>query len=599
VNGVPRLTFLVFMALFVLVVHKAESATQTATPDLSPLRWGKEELGRFNQYMQQAEHDNKPAVGRHGAVTGTYSAPAMRSGLEALRQGGSAADAALTTALTQVSLCGGAWVSYTGILSMVYYDATSGKVYDLNAGYNTVLGDDDPLTIPAANGILDDPYGGKPSGRATLVPGFMAGVQAAHDRFGKLPFRTLFQPAIYYAETGFEVSPYLAEFIQSRKDVLTRRPKTRRIFTNKEGQLLKAGDLLWQPELGQTLRLVSEQGAQYMYEGAWADRFVAAVRSEGGKMTCEDLANFKVIWSEPVRGKFGNYEVFVHGLPANGGVNTIEALRLYELAGLTKKGRSVDSGDALFWLAQVQKAQSLSFLPPEVFPQWEKQLGVDLTLSSRLREETTRKLWRLMEAGKFPLAQAPKESEGKHSDVVVAIDRWGNIAAIVHSINSVMWGKTGIFVDGVSVNDSASIQQRAVAVAGRAKRLPDPTNPAIVLRDGKAVLGCGSMGSGLHSKTLQCLVNVLDFNMSPKEAIDAPYLLFPRYAADGKQAQRVAKGAFPAHTLERARELGLVIEEVENSRYAQGLWVAVRIDPKTKRYEAAAPKVTNGRALAY
>jgi gamma-glutamyltranspeptidase/glutathione hydrolase len=595
-----RLATTVSLAFLALLAWTGAVAAQAEPPDLSPERWGKEELKRYNQQLQQKAVANPPAVGLRGAVTGTYNAPAMRAGLEALKQGGSATDAALTTALTQVTLCGGGWVSYTGILSMVYYDAATGKVYDLNAGYNTVRGEDAPLTIPAANGLLNDPYGGQPSGRATLVPGFMAGVQAAHERFGKLPFKTLFQPALYYAEEGFEVSPYLAEFLRLRKDVLSRRADTRKIFTKGDGALLAAGDLLKQPELAKTLRAVAEHGAKYLYEGAWAKRFVAAVQSEGGKLTLEDLANYQALWGEPVRGKFRGYDLFVHGLPANGGVNTIEALRLYELAGLKDKGRYVGSGDSLFWLAQIHKVMGLSYLPPPLLKTWEVQLGADLSLRSRLRPETTRKLWRLMGEGKFPLTAAPRaESAPKHSDVVVAVDRWGNVAAVVHSINSVMWGKTGIFVDGVSVNDSASFQQQQIATVGPGQRLPDPTNPAIIQKDGKPVLGCGSMGSGLHQKTIQCLVNVLDFGLSPKEAIDAPYLMFPKYSADGKQVQQVLRGAFPEATLARARALGLAIEEIANSRYAQGLWVGIRIDPAKKTYEAGSPNVTNGCALAY
>src|SRR5262245_10367464 len=118
------------------------------------------------------------AEGRNGVVVGTTGPAAVHAGLEALKKGGSAADAALTTALAQVVECGGAYVSHAGIFAMVYFDAATSKTYYLNACYNTALDEKDPTTIPGR---------GKPSGRTALVPGFMAGVQAAHDRFGKLP----------------------------------------------------------------------------------------------------------------------------------------------------------------------------------------------------------------------------------------------------------------------------------------------------------------------------------------------------------------------------------------------------------------------------
>src|SRR5262249_982894 len=163
------------------------------------------------------------------------------------------------------------------------------------------------------------------------VPGFMAGVQAAPDRFGKKPFNALFQPPVFYAEKGVEISPYLPEFVQARRDVLSRRPDKRRIFTQKDGSWLTAVGGRAQPGLGRTLRCVAEQGAKYMYEGEWAGRFVQAVQSEGGRITREDLAGYKAIWREPVVGRFRDFELRAHGVASYGGVNTIEAMKLYEL----------------------------------------------------------------------------------------------------------------------------------------------------------------------------------------------------------------------------------------------------------------------------
>src|SRR5262245_30783152 len=136
------------------------------------------------------------AEGRNGVVVGTTGPMAVHAGLEILKKGGSAADAALATSLAQVVECAGAYVSHAGILSMVYFDAATGNISFLNACYNTPLEEKNPRTIPGL---------GKASGRTALVPGFMAGVQAAHDRFGKLPRKTVFEPARTMAEQGFKV----------------------------------------------------------------------------------------------------------------------------------------------------------------------------------------------------------------------------------------------------------------------------------------------------------------------------------------------------------------------------------------------------------
>jgi len=595
---------IVSLQLVVLLLCLSPGLAGEPSPvDLAPSTWAPEARQRVEALMQQMPVANPLAVGQRGAISGTYNAPAIYAGFQALERGGSAADAALTTAITQVALAAGSWVSYTGLMSMLYYDAASGRVFCLNADYNTVRGEDDPMSIPGANNLLGDLYGGTPSGRSVLIPGFVAGVEAAHGRFGRLPFASLWGPAIHYAEAGFEISPYFAQFIEPREDVLTRLPASRDIFTKADGSLVGEGDHLRQPALAETLRRIAAEGADYFYSGPWAEHFVAAVNAEGGKVSMADLDDYQAWWTEPVTTRYRGFDVYGYGLPATGGVNSLEALELYEASGLVDEGHYSLTGDALFWLAQISKVTMLSFLPDAT-----RNLvsaGLDLSLEARRQEATAAAIWTKMSAGEFPLTQVPVPAteplaQPKHSDAIVATDRWGNVAAVVHSINTVMWGKTGIFVDGISVNDSASFQQAFIAAAGPGARLPAPTNPIIVLADGKPVLASSAMGSGLHNKTLQALINVLDFDMDPKQANDAPYLMAPQYSMDGTSSQRVVADWFDPKVIERARALGLDLEVLaENSRYAQGLWVGISIDPESGEYRATSPNVTNGAAFAH
>jgi gamma-glutamyltranspeptidase/glutathione hydrolase len=127
-------------------------------------------------------------------VTGSSGPFAELAGRRALEIGGTAADAVLTTALAQVVLAAGSWVSFAGIFSLVYYEAAADKVHSLHAGYKTFQEEAAPLTIPGSP---------TPSGRTALVPGFFAGVEAAHRKFGKLPWKEIFEPAIYAAATGY------------------------------------------------------------------------------------------------------------------------------------------------------------------------------------------------------------------------------------------------------------------------------------------------------------------------------------------------------------------------------------------------------------
>jgi gamma-glutamyltranspeptidase/glutathione hydrolase len=353
---------------------------------MSPEAWPPGELEKYWELQRDYNRPHPAVESDKGMVAVTHDAFSARIGLEALQQGGSAADAALATSLAQIALDAGAPTSYAGILTMVYYDAAGKKVYSLNACYNTVLEEREPLTIPG---------GGKPSGRTALVPGFFAGVQAAHDRFGKLPFASLFDPAIYLAEKGFVVDPVLSAWINMRKDVLSRLPETKRVFAKQDGEFYKAGDHFKQPQLAETLRKIAAQGTDYIYQGEWAKKFVAAVQSEGGKMTLADLKAYRPIWSEPLQTSYRGYQVYSLGRPSLGGVNTIEALNLLEAAELKQYGHYTTSPEALYEFIQICRVNYiLSYFPPPTLKMFLPDL--DASPESRVKKDTARLLWRKM-----------------------------------------------------------------------------------------------------------------------------------------------------------------------------------------------------------
>ena len=521
-----------------------------------------------------AAHTNPAALaeGRSSVVIGTTSPGAVHAGLEMLKRGGTAADAAVATALAQVVECGGCYVSAAGIYGMIYYDAGTGKTHYLNACYNTVQDETDPASIPS---------GGNPSGRSALVPGFMAGIQATHDRFGKLPRKVVFAPAINMASDGIKVSPLLDRFIATRSKVLSRLPETKRLFIKKDGKYYAEGELFRQPELATTLRAVGDQGAAYMYTGPWAEKFVAAVQREGGKITMKDLRAYQPSWEEPVRTMHRGHEVCAGGLSSLGGVNIIEALHLLDEADLPRRGNYATSPQSLFWLMQISHCQVLGFIAPAMLKDFQ---GLDLLPESRLRKQTASAIWKKMNDGNWPFAASLKKDgeTPSHSDGVVVADRWGNVAAVTHSINTVLWGDTGIFVDGVSIPDSAAIQRDAVGRAGPGKRLPDPMCPLIVLKDGKPVLGSSAIGGGLHQRTLQMLASVLDFQMDPQAAVEAPTLMLPDYSG-GKPVAQVDQNQYEPKQLAAVRALGQPVKELapELAGGVRGYWVGVHIDPNT------------------
>lgn len=544
-------------------------------------------------------------VAARGMVTATTGAAAVEAGVDMLRQGGSAADAVAATALTQICLAAGSWVSYAGIYTMVYFDASTGKVHNLNAAFNTVRDEKDPLGIPGIKlgeigkaGMSAFQY--PASGRTALTPGFMAGIEAAHQRFGKLPLDAIFAPAIRCAEEGFSWTAGHAHQYAFRAAVLSRLPQTKSIFTKPDGSPYAAGETFTQPVLATTLRRAVREGiSNYMYRGEWAEQLVAAVRGDGGRMTLDDLRHYEVIWSEPTRAAYHGYDIYSHGLPAAGGVFLTEAMNLAELAELSSKGRYSQSPEALYWLAQVAKLQFIlgpaAMVTTPGIQAAIDSLGIDLSLASRLQKTTSKALWEAIKAGRLP-GVGPAAAAPAHSDSVVAIDQWGNMAAVVHSINTVSWGATGINVQGISIPDSAAFQQAAIAATGAGRRLPDATNPGLVAKDGKPVMAFGSIGSGLHIRTIGSLIAVLDFGLTPQQAINEPSI--GCFEFGGIDKLTVGTKEFAPAFLQALRDLG---QEVGESDPLRGYWIGIRIDPATRELHGGAIRelAMGGRAVGY
>ncbi len=593
---VPGVSWLAIAALLFAGSAPAEPPTRA---DLSPTSWQAD----YDAYMRAQLVDRTSAgvaSGYNGAVTVAYNALAARAGLEALKQGGNAMDAMLTAAMAQVALTGGAPISYFGMMSLVYYEAATGEVHTMNAEWNTVLGEDDPMSIPGGIDLStpDGIYGTAVSGRTALVGGFMKGVGAAHERFGSLPFEQLFAPSIHIAEEGMPISKKMAGYLEARGDDLARLPETRATFFKADGSPYVEGDVLRQTALAATLRAIAEQGTDYMYRGPWAERAVAAIRAEGGKMTLKDLAGYEVIWDEPLVAELdGGYSLYTNPSPNDGGVAMVEAQRLASASELVEDGHWTRSGEALRKAVNIAQLGFITLLPAQaqmmMFP------GIDFTYESRLTPEHAAELWELLAAGRGTAGMwAPRVPS--HSDDVVAVDRWGNIAAITQSINCVLWGKTAIVVDGISIGDPGSFQQAAIARTGPGKRLPSPTETGILFKNGEPVLGFASMGSGLHHRTFQGLVNVMRFGMTVDQAIDAPDFFMPNMdPTTFKSTLRVPAGKFPREVLEAT---GYSYEEIDPAlaRFGgEGLWVAISIDPVTGQLRAASHNRNNSDAVAY
>lgn len=492
--------------------HYLRSQLRTATDPLDPSGWDADTLRQALPLGGMApDIGAATGTGDRGIVVGSTGAFASLAGQQALIAGGSAVDAALATAFAQVGLCLGAWVSYAGIFSLMHYTAATGKVDTLSAGFGTCVAETDPASIPSPP---------TPSGRTALVPGFVAGTHAAHQRFGRLPWKVLWSPASYLAEHGVPINAAMERIFAARAETLSRTPEGRAAFAA-AGRFPRAGELFRQPLLAATLRAVAEQGPDWMYRGPWAQHFVDLVRRDGGRIRLSDLAEYRPRWSDPLCAEFSGHQVHTLPTPDTGGAALLTALALIEAADL---GDPAHDPDALYWLIQIIQRSATQA----------RETSIATLDPGRIAA-----LWQQMRHAGAAATHDSAERAG-HSDFVLTADAEGNIAAVCHSINTAIWGTTGIVVDGIAIPDPATFQQRALARLDPGSHLPMPVNPAIALRDGQPVLASSSIGA-VHAVTVQQLNSVLRLGTDFHTAADQPLIHAQDFNVDASITSTVAQ----------------------------------------------------------
>ncbi len=435
--------------------------------------------------------DDHHAKGQNGAVAST-SREASKAAIWALSQGGNAADAYMTAALTQTVVEHGL-TSLAGGYSINYFDAATGEI-------NSVLG---PLG-PAEAESYDFERGSAvtQTGRAMPVPGFVSGLHASHKQFGKLKWGPLFEPAIRYANDGFPVAPLLASAASSKA---TRFDDGKALWM-KQGQLLRPGETLVQTELGTTLKLVSTEGPEYFYTGKFADNYVRRAAADGGKISMADMAGWKELSRSKKVQLDGNYRGYQI---AAGGLVTY-ALHLNEALDLKSFGPAKDNPECLFRQYRIMEEVFLSSADYSketqsqfVSPDYARQRA-DTVVNSPLRKLTFDAIF--------------------NTCFLVVRDRDGNIAWGTHSINTPTAFGAGILVDGVY---AAHAMNRA-HVRGSGGSAPGVSTSLALFKDGKPRLIAGSPGFGFVHGPWQFGAGMIEWDLSPIEAMNQPRFGLPR-----------------------------------------------------------------------
>ena len=362
--------------------------------------------------------------------------------------------------------------------------------------------------------------------RAAGVPGTVAGFWAAHQRFGKLPWEQVLQPAIRLARGGFVPAEVLADDVESRFDWFGSDTNFNQYFGE-----VKAGELFKQAELAATLMRIADQGEEDFYKGDTARLLVAQMNRDEGLITLEDLATYEAIWREPLKAKWRDFEVVSAPPPSSGGFGVIQLLKMKDYLDEEFKDLKHNSAQYVHLIAEMEK---------RVFADRAEYLGdpefVDIDMSELVSDTYIKR--RAMEVDPLQISQLKYVAPGLESPNTThysIIDGDGNAVSNTYTIN---WAYgSGVVVSGAGFllnneMDDFSAKPGTPNIFGvvgntanevqPGKRMLSSMSPTLLIKDNEAHMVIGTPGgSTIFTSVFQAIVNILDFNMSPLEAVAA------------------------------------------------------------------------------
>jgi len=470
---------------------------------------------------------DRPVHASNGMVA-SQEARATRVGVEVLQQGGNAVDAAVAVGFALAvthpqagNLGGGGFM----LVHLAERKETAAIDYRETAPQAVTR---DIFLDPKGEA---DPQKSRDSALAVGVPGTVAGLALAHERYGSGAFTLaqLIAPALAIARNGFMVEDDLADSLPSAQARLARWPSSAKIFLRSDGSVLGPGDLMVQADLAASLDLIAREGPRAFYQGPIGDKIVAAVRAAGGVMTGDDLRNYRAVVRPAMRGTYRGHAIVSMPPPSSGGTMLIEMLNILEGYDIGSKG--ADAAHLMIEAAKLAYADRAAFLgdPDAVEVPVERLTAKDY--AARLRAGIT-------ERARPSLSIRDVPREGSNTTHYSVVDRFGNAVANTYTLNfnfgvGLVAEGTGILLNN-ELDDFAAKPgaPNAFGLVGGAANAPGPgkrplssMTPTIVLEDGKVFLVTGSPGgSRIITTVLQVIMNAIDRRMNIAEAVAAPRL---------------------------------------------------------------------------
>jgi gamma-glutamyltranspeptidase/glutathione hydrolase len=458
---------------------------------------------------QDRSYGRSVVITKYGIV-GTSYVQASQAGARILEQGGSAIDAGIAAnavlGVTEPMMNG-----IGGDLFAIYWDAKTGKLYGVNAsGWAPKA-----LTIEylRARDVTAMPQSGIDS---VTVPGMVDGWTKLHDRFGKLPWRDLFQPAIFFADHGYPVPEMIHEYWQGSQPDLMKNPESRRVFLP-GGKVPETGQIFRNPDIAHALTLIASEGESAFYKGAIAQAILKTSTAAGGTMSADDLSQYSAEWVEPISTRYRDWTVYE--LPPNGdGMAALEMLNIME-----QFQPAPDGPHSVAELHTRIEAMKLAYADVKRYdgdPRFSK-----IPVQQLLSKEYAAQRARLIDLGKANCTVAPGALPASDTTYLSVVDRDGNILSFIQS-NYSTFG-SGITVDGMGFalqnrGGLFSLDPTSPDVLAGHKRPFHTIIPAFMER-GDQHIGFGIMG-GMNQPLAhaQFVSNVVDYKMNIQAALEEP-----------------------------------------------------------------------------
>jgi gamma-glutamyltranspeptidase / glutathione hydrolase len=542
----------------------------------------------------------QPVLARHAMVAST-SEIASRVGVEVMKKGGNAVDAAVAVAFALAVTWPSAGNLGGGGFMLVRKSDGTAEAIDYRE--RAPLAATRDMYLDANGKVIE---GASTQGyKAVGVPGTVAGLALAHKRFGRLPWADLVEPARKLAAHGFVLNQYVAHSLGSRSTIkrLAPFPESVRIF-ERNGRFYQLGDRFAQPDLAKTLAAIQKDPRSF-YEGEIATKIAADMQAHGGLITSEDFKAYEPTIRKPLRGTYRDYEIITMPPPSSGGIALLEMLNILEPYDLQAMG--FHSSQEIHTVVEAMRrafADRAKYLGDTDFAK-----GVPVTgLISRAYAAEIRKSIDPAKATPSSVIEAgnPLPYESKETTHFTIIDSDGNVVSNTYTLNDSFGSGVTVKGTGFLLNDEMDdftskpgvpnnyglLQSEANAIAPKKRPLSAMT-PTIVLKDGKVAFAIGSPGGPTIINTvLQVVLNVIDFGMDIQQGISEPRF-HHQWMPDEIYAEPLE---FNADTRTALEKMGHVFrKKLEDLGDAQG----VAVDAKTGMREGGSDPRLGGVAVGY